>query len=57
MTTPSSVITGPPEFPGDVGALIWMCLVPSIMRKAATNPSDTVPAKVGSMGAPITMTL
>ena len=43
MTWPCSVITGPPEFPGDVGALIWMCLVPSI-------PIPGLPGRVADCG-------
>ena len=41
---------------GVQGILDWSTLVPAIMRSEETNPSDTVPAKAGSAGAPIAMT-
>ena len=55
MTSPRSLMTGPPLLPGLMAASVWMNRTPSTSRMALTMPRVTVSVNVPS-GEPITMT-
>ncbi len=43
MTSPFSLITGPPLLPGEMGVVICMCSKPKTVRRELMIPSETVP--------------